>query len=55
MDRSVDRVGGSDPADDAGPAEDAEYDDSEDIESELYCSIREAGVGAVSFGPVADL
>ncbi len=55
MDRSVDPGGGSGPADESGPAEDAEYDDSQDIESELYCSIREAGVGAVSFGPVADL
>ena len=51
----MDRVGGSSPAEDGGSAQDAGYDDSEDIESELYCSIREAGVGAVSFGPVADL
>jgi hypothetical protein len=25
-----------------------------DLESELYCSTREMGIGAVSFGPVDD-
>lgn len=58
MDRSVDQGGGNGavqsvaPAQDGGPADDG---GSEDIESELYCSTREAGVGAISFGLVADV
>jgi hypothetical protein len=33
---------------------DSEDIESEDIESELYTSTREAGVGAIGAGPVAD-
>ena len=69
MDRSVDHGGGKGPPPDAVPIDDgAPVDDggsvddsgpaddggSEDIETELYSSTREAGVGAVSFGPVED-
>ncbi len=63
MDRPLDRAGGTGPTDDSRPPDDSlPPDDSspasdgatEDIEAELYCSAREAGVGAVSFGPVGD-
>ena len=56
MDRSVD-LGGKGPTPDGGAVgDDGTADDggSEDIEFELYCSTREAGVGTVSFGPIAD-
>ncbi len=58
VDRPVEPAGGTGPADDSRLPDGSVpvYDSgSEDIESELYCSTREAGVGALSFGPVADV
>ncbi|HLM96056.1 MAG TPA: hypothetical protein VK283_07055 [Acidimicrobiales bacterium] len=58
MDRSVGQGGGNGAVQGVAPAQDggtADDGGSEDIESELYCSTREAGVGVVSFGPVADV
>lgn len=51
MDKSVDQdleAHASDPDEDDPVVDDG----SEDIESELYSSTREAGMGAVAFGPV---
>jgi hypothetical protein len=65
MDRLVDQAVGPGAAHNSGTTpdeahiEEAEIDatedgDSQDIESELYCSTREAGIAAVGFGPLPD-
>ena len=56
VDRPVEHADGTGPADDSRLPDGSVpvLDSAEDIESELYCSTREAGVGALSFGPVDD-
>jgi hypothetical protein len=55
MDQVVDLVGGPGPVGDRSPTD--ESGPLDDVESELYCSAREAGwgyVGAGAFGPAPD-
>ena len=51
MDRLVDQAAAQVAEDEATPLD---LDESQDIEDELYCSTREAGITAVGFAPVLD-
>jgi len=51
MDQVVDQAGELMAEDEVTPPD---LDESQDIEDELYCSTREAGITALGFGPVLD-